>query len=165
MRRHRPLSPTLEIFDDGANRVRPRVIGIYAVLITANLLAWAGAFASFHGYPLLLATALIGYGLGLRHAVYADHIAAIDNVTRKMMQEGKRPITAAFFFPRPLDRRDRGVDPDSGRGEHPSAALSRPDRDRGVVGTLISVLFLFAIPIINIVVLAGVYRLLRRVRR
>jgi nickel/cobalt transporter (NiCoT) family protein len=98
MRQHRPLSPTLEIFDDGANRVRPRVIGIYAVLITANLLAWAGAFASFHGYPLLLATALIAYGLGLRHTVYADHIAAIDNVTRKMMQEGKRPITAAFFF-------------------------------------------------------------------
>ena len=98
MRQHRPLSPTLEIFDDGANRVRPRVIGIYAVLITANLLAWAGAFASFHGYPQLLASALIAYGLGLRHAVYADHIAAIDNVTRKMMPEDKRPITARSFF-------------------------------------------------------------------
>jgi high-affinity nickel-transport protein len=52
----------------------------------------------FHGYPLLLATALIAYGFGLRHAVDADHIAAIDNVTRKLMQEGKRPIAVGFSF-------------------------------------------------------------------
>jgi nickel/cobalt transporter (NiCoT) family protein len=47
---------------------------------------------------LLLATALIAYGFGLRHAVDADHIAAIDNVTRKLMQQGKRPISVGFFF-------------------------------------------------------------------
>jgi len=47
---------------------------------------------------VLLGTALLAYGLGLRHAVDADHIAAIDNVTRKLMQEGKRPIGAGFFF-------------------------------------------------------------------
>jgi len=45
-----------------------------------------------------LATALIAYGFGLRHAVDADHIAAIDNVTRKLMQEDKRPIAVGFFF-------------------------------------------------------------------
>jgi high-affinity nickel-transport protein len=46
----------------------------------------------------LLATAFIAYGFRLRHAVDADHIAAIDNVTRKLMQEGKRPIAIGFFF-------------------------------------------------------------------
>jgi high-affinity nickel-transport protein len=86
------------VFDDQASCVRRKVIGLYMVLIAANLLAWAWAFAAFHGYPLLLATGFIAYGFGLRHAVDADHIAAIDNVTRKLMQEGKRPIALGFFF-------------------------------------------------------------------
>ena len=45
--------------------------------------------------PVLLGTALLAYSFGLRHAVDADHIAAIDNVTRKLMQEGKRPVASA----------------------------------------------------------------------
>ena len=76
----------------------PKVIRLYIVLIAASLLAWVWAFATFHGYPLLLATALIAYGFGLRHAFDADHITAIDNVTRKLMEEGKRPIAVSFFF-------------------------------------------------------------------
>jgi len=71
----------LAIFDDGADRLGPKVIGLYTALIIVNLLAWVWALASFRSYPLLLATAPIAYGFGLRHAVDADHIAAIDNVT------------------------------------------------------------------------------------
>ena len=85
------------IFDDGASDVRPKVVELYTVLIAANLLTWTWAYAVFSSHPLLLATALIAYGFGLRHAVDADHIAAIDNVTRKLMHEGKRPITVGFF--------------------------------------------------------------------
>ena len=88
----------LAIFDDGANRLAPKVIRLYSALIAVNLLVWVWAFAAFHSYPLLLATALIAYGFGLRHAVDADHIAAIDNITRKLMQEDKRPITVGLFF-------------------------------------------------------------------
>ena len=88
----------LAIFDDGAHRLAPKVIGLCGALIAVNLLVWAWAFAAFRSYPLLLATALIAYGFGLRHAVDADHIAAIDNLTRKLMQEGKRPITVGLFF-------------------------------------------------------------------
>ena len=69
----------LAIFDDTANRLAPKVIGLYIALIAANLLVWVWAFTAFHSYPLLLATALIAYGFGLRHAIDADHIAAIDN--------------------------------------------------------------------------------------
>jgi nickel/cobalt transporter (NiCoT) family protein len=98
MRRGLPFFPPIVVFDDGANLVRPKLIVLYTALVTANLLAWAWAFSSFGGQPLVLATALIAYGFGLRHAVDADHIAAIDNVTRKLMQEGKRPITVGFFF-------------------------------------------------------------------
>jgi HoxN/HupN/NixA family high-affinity nickel-transporter len=46
----------------------------------------------------LLGTALLAYTFGLRHAVDADHIAAIDNVVRKLMQVGQRPLSVGFFF-------------------------------------------------------------------
>ena len=80
------------LFDDAAGNVRERVIAIYILLAVFNLGAWAWAFVAFRNFPLLLGTALLAYTLGLRHAVDADHIAAIDNVTRKLMQEGKRPV-------------------------------------------------------------------------
>ena len=86
------------VFDDEAENVRSKVVGIYTLLIAANLGVWAWALVTFHDYPLLLGTALLAYSLGLRHAVDADHIAAIDNVTRKLMQEGKRPVAVGFFF-------------------------------------------------------------------
>ena len=60
--------------------------------------AWAWALLAFHDQALLLGAALLAYGFGLRHAVDADHIAAIDNVTRKLMQEGKRPLCVGLFF-------------------------------------------------------------------
>ena len=82
------------IFDDGARNVRGSVAGIYVILTVANAAAWLWAFLSFHSHPVLPGTALLGYGFGLRHAVDADHIAAIDNVTRKLMQDGKRPVAA-----------------------------------------------------------------------
>jgi nickel/cobalt transporter (NiCoT) family protein len=55
--------------------------------------------SAFRQQPLLLGTALLTYGFGLRHAVDADHIAAIGNVTRKLMQEGKRPVAVGFSSP------------------------------------------------------------------
>src|SRR5690348_1653167 len=80
------------IFSDTAEHVRGKVIGIYVLLIVANVAAWTWALVAFHDFPLLLGTAMLAYAFGLRHAVDADHIAAIDNVTRKLMQEGKRPV-------------------------------------------------------------------------
>jgi high-affinity nickel-transport protein len=90
MCQNRPLRPILAMFDDRAEHLRPKVIGLYAILGLANLLAWLWAAASFRNHPLLLATSLIAYGFGLRHAVDADHIAAIDNVTRKLMRASDR---------------------------------------------------------------------------
>jgi high-affinity nickel-transport protein len=78
--------------------LRAPLIGIYGWLVAANLAAWAWTFLMFHDQPLLLGTALLAYGFGLRHGVDADHIAAIDNVTRKLMQEGKRPLCVGLFF-------------------------------------------------------------------
>src|SRR6516162_5076405 len=88
----------VQLFDDGPRGETRKLAGIYVLLVAANLLVWLWAFAAFAGRPALLGTALLAYILGLRHAVDADHIAAIDNVVRKLMQEGKRPIAAGLFF-------------------------------------------------------------------
>jgi nickel/cobalt transporter (NiCoT) family protein len=166
MRQAPPALPPYAVFDDQASDVRPKVIGLYVVLIAENLLAWAWAFAAFHGDPLLLATGLIAYGFGLRHAVDADHIAAIDNVTRKLMQEGKRPIGVGFFFS--LGHSTVVITAVM------LIALTASSLQRsfpglietsGLVGTLVSVIFLFAIAIINLVVLVGVFRVFQRVKR
>src|SRR5258708_38286058 len=88
------------IFSDGGADLIGKIVGIYGVLAVANVAAWAWAFLAFRDYPVLLGTAFLAYGFGLRHAVDADHIAAIDNVTRKLMQEGKRPVAAGVYFSR-----------------------------------------------------------------
>src|SRR3954466_12730726 len=77
---------------------RRRVTLLFAGLGVANVAVWAWALIAFRHYPVLLGTSLLAYGLGLRHAIDADHIAAIDNVTRKLMHQGQRPITVGFFF-------------------------------------------------------------------
>ncbi len=84
--------------DDASAGQRPKVIAIYILLLTANAAVWTWAAIAFAGRPTLLGTAFLAYVLGLRHAVDADHIAAIDNVVRKLMQEGKRPVSVGLFF-------------------------------------------------------------------
>src|SRR5258708_25947799 len=93
------ISAVRHVFNDSSHDLRRKIIGIYILLIAFNLLAWVLAFLGFAArYPALLGTALLAYTFGLRHSVDADHISAIDNVTRKLMQEDKRPIAVGFFF-------------------------------------------------------------------
>src|ERR1700739_1593231 len=92
----RPVLRTL--FNDAAGNTRGKVLGIYSILAVLNGAAWLWAIVAFRHFPVLLGTCFLAYSFGLRHAVDADHIAAIDNVTRKLMQEGKRPLTVGLFF-------------------------------------------------------------------
>ena len=86
------------VFNDKTPGMRSKIVGVYALLIVINLLLWGAALYTSTFYPAFLAFAVAAYLLGLRHAVDADHIAAIDNVTRKLMQENKRPVGVGFFF-------------------------------------------------------------------
>lgn len=157
------LAPGL--FSDTAAGVRSRAIALIAILGLANLGAWVWAMAAFRHYPLLLGTALLAYGLGLRHAIDADHIAAIDNVTRKLMQEGKRPVSVGFFFS--LGHSTVVVIATIAIAAT-SMALQGPfARFRSVgstVGTLVSALFLLTIAVMNLFILASIYRTFHRVR-
>jgi len=152
-------------FDDRPGQMRGRIAVLYGLLIGANIAAWAWALAAFHGYPVLLGTAFLAYGFGLRHAVDADHIAAIDNVTRRLMQEGKRPIAAGCFFS--LGHSTVVVLASLGVAVTATAFQDRLESFAslgGVIGTSISAVFLLAIAAINAVILINVYGTFRRVR-
>jgi nickel/cobalt transporter (NiCoT) family protein len=152
------------IFSDRADNLRLK-IAIYAILIAANVAAWAWALVAFRQHPVLLGTALLAYGFGLRHAVDADHIAAIDNVTRKLMQEGKRPVAVGFFFS--VGHSTIVVLASVAIAATAMAFKSQFDAFQSVgrvIGTLVSSLFLLAIAAMNIVILTTVYQTFRRVK-
>ncbi len=146
--------------------LRGRLIGVYTLLIAANLLAWAWALLLFRAHPALLGTALLAYSFGLRHAVDADHIAAIDNVTRKLMQDGQRPVTVGLWFS--IGHSTVVVLAALAIAVSTAALGTRFEgwKDSGaVLGTAISTLFLFAVAAMNLVILLSIWRTLRRVRR
>ena len=153
------------IFDRRAPGRRAALIGLYSLLIAGNVAAWLWALLAFADQPLLLGTALLAYGFGLRHAVDADHIAAIDNVTRKLLHEGKRPLSVGLFFAlghsAVVALAVAGVAATSTL----LAAQFAPFRSvGGIVGTLVSALFLFLLAIANLIVLRSVWRTFRHVR-
>ncbi len=156
----------------GAGHARPsrRTAGLFGGLITFNLAAWAWAFLAFHRHPALLGAALLAWLFGLRHAVDADHIAAIDNVVRKLIHEGRdqarRADAVGFWFS--LGHSTVVVLASlavaaSAVGIKTWLGLAR--QIGGVAGTLVSALFLFGIAIANLFVLRGVWRGFRRVRQ
>jgi high-affinity nickel-transport protein len=145
---------------------RERIVGIYAILIAANLSAWAWALIVFSHKPVLVGTAVLAYSLGLRHGLDADHIAAIDNVTRKLMQEGKRPVAVGFFFA--LGHSTVVVLASLAVALAAHSLIDEFAAYReigGIIGTSASALFLFAIAMANLIVLRGVYRAFQRVER
>ena len=160
------LSGFLRVLNDSSRNVRRKVISIYAFLIGVNILVWVLALIAFHRYPLLLGTSAISYGFGLRHAVDADHIAVIDNVTRKLMQENKRPVSVGLFF-------------SLGHSTIVIAmsiaivlATTVIQKDfpslkeiGGLIGTGVSAFFLLVIAIINTFVLWDVFQIFHRVKR
>ncbi len=158
------------IFNDSSADLKGKIIGLYVLLVGVNIAVWLWAFLAFHAYPLQLGTALVAYTFGLRHAVDADHIAAIDNVTRKLMQEGKRPVGVGFFFS--LGHSTIVVLASIAIALTAAAFKSHLGKDQleafgsvgGIVGTLVSALFLLAIAIMNILILARVYQTFQRVK-
>ena len=84
---------------------RASVFGMLAAVLTLNAVGW-GTFVlgvlprhlHFDGLGIGLGAALTAWTLGCRHAFDADHIAAIDNTTRKLIADGKRPLSVGYFF-------------------------------------------------------------------
>lgn len=155
------------IFNDSSRDLRSKIIGIYILLILFNLVAWVLAFAGFAiQYPALLGTALLAYTFGLRHAVDADHISAIDNVTRKLMQENKRPVAVGFFFS--LGHSTIVVALSIGiafAATFIQSSIPALKNAGGLIGTSVSATFLYLIAAINILVLWEIFRAFQKVKR
>lgn len=160
------LHSLFELFNDSPAAPRRKVIGIYALVLAFNLGAWAWAFVAFHGQPVLLGTALLAYTFGLRHAVDADHIAAIDNVTRKLLQERRNPLGAGFFFSL---GHSSVVVAMSIAVALTAATLTTHFSDfkavGGIISTSVSAFFLLVLAAANMMILVSVWRAFRAARR
>ena len=154
------------IWNESDAGVRSRVTGLYALLIGANIVVWIWAFVALRDNAVLFGSAFLAYTFGLRHAVDADHIAAIDNSTRKLMQMGQRPVGVGFFFS--LGHSLVVVLMSVAVG-FASAQISSRFEDMkavgGIVSTIASAAFLFLLAIFNIAVLISVWRTFQLVKR
>jgi high-affinity nickel-transport protein len=153
-------------FDDRPEGLRAKVVLVYALLVAANIAAGIWALAAFKEEPALLGTAVLAYMFGLRHAFDADHIAAIDNVVRKLMQEGKAPFSAGFSFS--LGHSSVVV---LASVVVATAAVAMRERLEafhtigGAIGTAVSTLFLLIVGIANLVILKSIWSAFTRARR
>src|ERR1700723_1145014 len=153
------------LFSDEQETIRGKVIAVYVLLFVLNTAAWLWAIVAFHTYPLLPGSAAPPLSFVRRHAFDGGHIAAIDNVTRKLMQEGRRPVGVGLFFS--LGHSTIVVALTVAIAVATTELQGRFDAFKsfgGIVGTLVSALFLFAIAIANIIVLASVWRTFQTVK-
>jgi len=150
----------------GRATLKSRIVAMYALLIGVNIGAWLWALIAFRHHPVLLGMAFLAYSFGLRHAVDADHIAAIDNVTRKLMQQGKRPVAVGFFFSLGHSTIVFGL-------SLVIALTSVAIKSRfesfqaigGIIGTSVSAFFLLTLGIANLLILISIYRTFQHVKR
>ena len=143
--------------------LRTRVVGVYLFLALFNVAAWGLALATSAAYPIMLPTAFLAYTFGLRHAVDADHIAAIDNSTRKLMQDGQRPVGVGLFFSLGHSTIVVALTVLVAISAGIISGIPAAQKVGGLIGTAVSGTFLIAIGIINLVVLIDIYRMFRQV--
>lgn len=146
--------------------LRTRIALIAALLVLANAAAWAWALLLFRDHPILLGTALLAYGLGLRHGVDADHIAAIDNATRKLVGDGQRPVATGLWFA--LGHASVVLLAAAGVALATTALRDSVEAYRPLVslaGAIFSSAILLGIALANLVILLPIWRTWRRARR
>src|SRR5579864_8255767 len=150
------------------------MIAMGGSIVLLHVLGWgifvAAAMQSKTGAGLGIGVAVTAYTLGMRHAFDADHISAIDNTTRKLMAEGKRPLSVGFFFS--LGHSSIVFALGVGMTIAAKAILGQVSNQNsvlhgttGLVGTLVSGTFLYLIAILNLVILVGIFKVFLEMRR
>ena len=152
--------------------------GISFAVVALHVIGWVtliGIIAPHHyhvagGKVFGIGIGLTAYTLGMRHAFDADHIAAIDNTTRKLMADGKRPVSVGFWFSLGHSSivfllcllLSFGVRSFAGQVSNDGSSLHTVT---GLVGTSVSGAFLYLIGIVNLVILVGIVKVFRAMRR
>ena len=156
-----------------------RVGGMALTIVGLNVLGWAMLAAAVGGHYHIsgtgtklfgFGTGVLAYTLGMRHAFDADHIAAVDNTTRKLIQDGKRPLSVGYFFSLGHSTvvfllavlLNFGIRALNGQVKNDSSGLHHWT---GIVGTLVSGTFLYLIALLNLIVLASILRVSREMRQ
>jgi high-affinity nickel-transport protein len=153
-----------------------RVGAMVLTVVVLNVLGWGMLSAALGGHFHInrtetfgVGTGVLAYTLGMRHAFDADHIAAIDNTTRKLINDGQRPLSVGFFFSLGhssvvfllavlLNFGIRGLDDQVKNGN------STFQHTTNIIGTSISGFFLYLIAALNIVVLVGIMKVFKDMR-
>jgi high-affinity nickel-transport protein len=147
-----------------------------AVVVGLNVIGWLLLALAVGGHYHITNTEIFGFGtgilaytLGMRHAFDADHIAAIDNTTRKLVNDGQRPLSVGFFFSLGhssivfvmallLNFGIRALDDQVRNGNSSLHNIT------GIVGTTVSGTFLYIIALLNVIILVGIVRVFRQMR-
>ena len=171
-----PRARIAKIRDGLTPREWARTGGMIFTIVGLNVLGWgclprpwAVTITSARPRSSASGTGILAYTLGMRHAFDADHIAAIDNTTRKLVNEGKRPLSTGFFFSLGhssvvfvlavlLNFGIRGLD------EQVKNSSSHLQTTTNIIGTLVSGVFLFLIAALNVVILASIIKVFREMR-
>ncbi len=164
------MSGTFDVANSGdftrlKSRDRVRVILLYTPIIAATIVGFAASTIIGNVSVILAGLGIVAYTLGLRHGFDADHIAAIDNTIRKLMQEDRDPITvgtwfslghstivvglivALIFFTRTV-----------------AGGIPALQNDGAIIGTAISGGFLWLIGLLNVVTAVGIYKIYKEAR-
>ncbi len=154
-------------FDRGE---RIRLVLFYGAIAVIHVVGWGLLLSVAGQYPAMIGLGGLAYSFGLRHAFDADHISAIDNTTRKLLQDGKRPVGVGFFFSLghstvvflialalgfAIRALVQGVVDENG-------ALRNVG---GIIGTTVSGVFLLLIGLLNLVILLDILGIFRRMKR
>jgi high-affinity nickel-transport protein len=153
-------------------------VGLMAgTVVGLNILGWGLLALALHGHTHLNKTEVFGFGtgvlaytLGMRHAFDADHIAAIDNTTRKLIQDGERPLSVGYFFSLGHSTivfilavlLNFGIRAINGAVKNNNSELHHWT---GIIGTSISGTFLYLIGLLNLVVLFSIIKVSREMRQ
>jgi len=154
-----------------------RLYAMFAFIAFLHIAGAALMFAATHGHYKLSDGSLFGWGtaalaytLGMRHAFDADHISAIDNTTRKLMSEGKRPLAVGFFFSLGHSSvvatlailLNFGI---KALGTQLKDTKSSLHHYTGLIGTSVSGAFLMLIAILNLIILISIVRVFIDMRK
>jgi high-affinity nickel-transport protein len=146
------------------------IVLLHIAGFTLLIIASSQRYGAGSGKVLGIGTGILAYSLGMRHAFDADHIAAIDNTTRKFMSEGKRPMSVGFFFSLGHSSVVVALTVLLGLGARALGAQVRNNGSSlhhygGLIGTVVSGGFLYLIATLNLVVLVGIIRLFVQMRQ
>src|SRR5579864_9706676 len=151
-----------ESFDRGE---RKRLFGFFGGVAFLHLAGWGLLFVFAAGQPTILALGGLAYTFGLRHAFDADHIAAIDNTTRKLLEDGRRPVGVGFFFSLGHSSVVLGLAAGLALAARTvNSHIPAVQSYGGSLGAGVSGTFLWLIGIVNLIVLVDIVRISREMR-